>query len=261
VTVNVHLGTGTDPDLATLYEPMLRRATNRSPGQPVPIPDDTVAALRAAAEREGARLRVLTDGLEPAARLLGAADRTRYLTPLLHREMIAELTWPGDPEPDTGIEISALELDASEAAFLSILRRGDVMHHLAQWEVGSALGDFAYDRVASAAALAVVTVTGAQLSDFVRGGAAAEAVWIGAEAHGLAVQPMSPVFLYARTPAELAGLSEQFGEELASLRAEFRSLVGLANDEELVIVLRFTSAPAPSTVSRRDPHRVRPSGR
>ena len=38
----------------------------------------------------------------------------------------------------------------------------------------------------------------------------AEAVWISAEQHGLAVQPMSPVFLYARTPDELTALSPAF---------------------------------------------------
>lgn len=259
LTVRVGIGTGGDPALGALYEPMLRRVTNRKPGVPVTVSEGTRAALRSAASAEGARVHLLTEGveLERAAQLLGAADRTRYLTPRLHAEMIGELRWPGDPDPDTGIDVRSLELDASESAFLSILRRPDVMSHLAQWEAGSALGDFAHDRVAGASALAVVTVTGSRLADFARGGSATEAVWIAAENHGLAVQPISPVFLYARNDIDFANLSEQFSDELKALRTRFRILAGLEADEELVIVLRCTSATPPAIASRRDTDRIR----
>lgn len=262
LTVRVQLGDDEDPALAALYQPMLQRITNRRPGQPVAVPESTAQALHDVAAAEGAGLRLLTEPaqLRRAAELLGASDRTRYLTPRLHAEMISELRWPGDPEPDTGIDVRSLELDASEAAFLAILRRPDVMSHLARWEVGTALGDFAHDRVASSSALVVVTVTGSQLTDYARGGAAAEAVWIHAEQHGLAVQPMSPVFLYARTASELAGLSEQFGDYLGTLRAEFRDLTGVGPDDELVIVLRCTSAAPPELPSRRSPQRLHAVG-
>ena len=259
LTVRVSVGTGTDADLAGLYGPMLHRTTNRRPGEPVRVPDATLAALRNAAEREGARAHLITDEarLQRAARLLGASDRTRYLTPRLHTEMISELRWPGDPEPDTGIDVRSLELDASESALLAILRRPDVMAHLARWDAGTALGDLTHDRVAGASALVVVTVTGARLTDYARGGSATEAVWISAEQHGLAVQPMSPVFLYARDEIELANLSTQFGEELAALRCEFRTLVGVEDNDELVIVLRCARAAPSSVVSRRSPDRIR----
>ena len=44
-----------------------------------------------------------------------------------------------------------------------------------------------------------------RLADYARGGSAAEAVWIAAQQHGLAVQPISPAFLYARDDDELNG--------------------------------------------------------
>lgn len=259
LSATLRFGGDADPTLGALYDPMLSRSTNRHVGQPIAVSAATVDALEQAARQEGAQLHVLTSpsDLAAVADLLAAADRIRYLTPRLHSEMISELRWPGDADPDTGIDIRSLELDASDSAVLGILRRGDVMAHLAQWNAGTALGDFARDRVSSASGLAVLSITGSRLADYVRGGCAAEAVWIRAEQQGLGVQPMSPVFLYARSAAELANLSEQFGDELTDLQSKFRALTGMPPNDEVVLVLRFTArADSPSVPSRRDPGRI-----
>jgi hypothetical protein len=79
------------------------------------------------------------DDIARAATILAAADRTRYLTPRLHADMVSELRWPGDPCPDTGIDVRSLELDPGDLAVLDILRRPEVMAHLAQWNAGTAL--------------------------------------------------------------------------------------------------------------------------
>ncbi|WP_435673608.1 hypothetical protein, partial [Mycobacterium tuberculosis] len=63
---------------------------------------------------------------------------------------------------------------------------------LAQWDCGTALEDNTNERVSASSALAIVYVDGATLTDFARGGSAMQAVWIVAQQHGLAVQPMSP---------------------------------------------------------------------
>jgi molybdopterin/thiamine biosynthesis adenylyltransferase len=255
----VGFGDGGDPTLGALYEPMLLRVTNRALGKPLELPAQAIVALQSAAYDEGARLRVLTDRtqLEAAAQLLGAADRIRYLTARLHAEMIGELRWPGDADPDTGIDVGSLGLDASDEAVLGILRRADVMAHLAEWNAGTALGDFTRDRVSTASGLGVVTVTGTRLTDFARGGSSAEAVWICAEQHGLAVQPISPVFLYARTSDELSALSAEFSGELARLKSDFRDLARVDSADELVLVMRFTAADRPPVTSRRNRDRIK----
>lgn len=74
--------------------------------------------------------------------------------------MVSELRWPGDPDPDTGIDVRSLELDASDLALMDIVRRADVMAYLAEWDAGSALGDGMRDEVLASSALAVLTVTG-----------------------------------------------------------------------------------------------------
>lgn len=252
-------GNGDDPGLAELYDPMLARATNRHHGTPGALDDETIKVLTGTAEREGAQLHLLTrrDDLSRAATIFGAADRIRFLTPHLHEEMMSELRWPGDPDPDTGLDVRTLEFDASDLAILDVLRRPEVMAHLAEWDAGSALGDDMRDRVLASSALAVVTVTGDRLGDYARGGSAVEAVWIRAQREGLSVQPLSPVFLHARNAADLGELSPGFAGELGRLQSDFACLAAIDPDQAIVLVLRFTAAPPASTPSLRSLSRIR----
>lgn len=253
------LADGTDPGLADLYQPMLERETNRHHGNPRPIDTATIEALSAAAQRECAQLHLITDrdDIAEAARILAASDRARYLTPRLHTDMVSELRWPGDADPDTGIDVRSLELDAGELAMLDILRRTDVMTRLAQWNAGSALGEDARDRVLASSALAAVSVPGQDLRDFAKGGAAVELVWIIAQQQGLSVQPVSPVFLYASDRTQFDELSPQFADELMQLQRDFRGLVGIPSENSAVLVLRFTVGPPASVPSRRSFDRAR----
>jgi molybdopterin/thiamine biosynthesis adenylyltransferase len=259
LAATLRFGHDADPELAALYQPMLERETNRRHGEPRALSAETVAAMHAVANRYGARLSVVTDrsDIAAAATILAAADRTRYLTARLHAEMFSELRWPGDPDPDTGIDVRSLELDPGDYAVMGILRRPEVMAHLAEWNAGSALGDDTRDRVQASSGLAVVSVTGHELADFARGGSAMEAVWITAQQHGLAVQPVSPVFLYARTPEEFKELSGTFGDELATLQSQFRALVGTESDAAQILVLRLANSAPTSVKSRRDLNRLR----
>ena len=188
--------------------------------------------------------------------ILAAADHIRYLTPGLHAEMVSELRWPGDPCPDTGIDVRSLELDPRDLAVLDILRRPDVMAHLAQWNAGTALGEDTRRRVSASSALAVISVAGGTLTDYARGGSAAEAVWIIAQQNGLAVQPVSPVFLYARDAEDLTELSTSFSGELGKLQREFRQLVCIPAGNVPVLVLRFAVGGPASVRSRRNGDRI-----
>ena len=249
----VRLVAGEDPRLTAMYDAMLRRETNRRRGERVPIAAAILEQLGGAARSEGARLEILSDAedLGRAATILAAADRIRYLTPVLHAEMFAELRSPGDPAQESGIDVRSLELDPADLVMLDILRRSDVMANLASWNAGSALGDDTYERVRDSAALAVVSVTGQGLTDYARGGAAAESVWITAQQHGLAVQPVSPPFLYAQEDGDLRELSAAFAGELRDLQYNFRKLANTAASESQVLVLRFSRASRPSVGSRR----------
>jgi hypothetical protein len=165
--------------------------------------------------------------------------------------MFAEIRWPLDPAPESGIDVRSLELSPADFAVLNVLRRPEVVAQLAEWDAGEVLGDDIRDRVNAGAAVGVISVRGATLADYARAGSAVEAVWIAAGRYGLAVQPVSPVFLYAHDSHDMAELSPVFRHELERLQYNFRELASTPPDESQALVLRFTRAPRPSVRSRR----------
>jgi molybdopterin/thiamine biosynthesis adenylyltransferase/nitroreductase len=260
LTAYVRLGRQADAELARLYDAMLARETNRRLGTGQQIDHQTVTALHEAAKQEGARLTLLTsrDGIEQAATNFAEADKARFLTPRLHQEMVSELRWPGEQPADTGIDVRSLEVDDADLAVLDILRRADVMALLAQWNAGDSLGDNIAKRVRGGSALGIITVAGHELADFARGGAAAEAIWIAAQQRGLAVQPISPVYLHAVHDEELWKLSPSFAPTLLRLQADLRRLADTRPEESHVLVLNLAHAGPASVRSRRRPLTTNP---
>lgn len=249
----LRLEQGSDPDLAALYDAMLARETNRHHGKQAAPPSDVVDSFQAAALREGARLHLLTapDEVAAAAGILAESDRIRYLTPHLHAEMISEVRFVGDPSQDSGIDVASLELAPADLVKLDVLRRPEVMARLAGWDLGNALGSDTRERVLASSYLAVVTVDGTTLTDYARAGGAVEAVWVIAQKSGLAVQPISPVFLYAHDAGDLATLSPAYAPTLQRLMDDFRALSAITPGESTALVLRFADAPATSVRSQR----------
>ncbi len=256
-----HIGTvhllergGVDPELAAEFPAMLARCANRQHGKPEDLAPELIDELRALVEDEGARLRLLTtpESLEQCAELLGESDRIRYLTPWLHAEMMSELSWPGQDRLDMGLDVRTLELGAADLAKLAVARRADVMAALASWNGGRALGQPTRDSVLSSSAIAVVTIKGRSPVDYVRGGAAVERLWIRAQARGLGVQPVSPVFLFAQSADDFTSLvGTPYRSELTQLAHQFRSLSGVPHDEEFALILRLSHAPLPTARSQR----------
>jgi hypothetical protein len=199
LVASMQLGTSDDVAITPLREYLYSRASNRRIGKPSEIDEETVASLTRGVEREGARLLLATDRerINAGAEILAASDRLRFLLPTVHQEMLSEIRWPGRDALDEGLDVRTLELDPGGYAALEILARSDVMAHLSDWRAGSALGMRMQASVMTSSALAMITVPRADPMWYLRGGSAMERFWLSAEMHGLALQPTSPVFLYA----------------------------------------------------------------
>jgi hypothetical protein len=102
--------------------------------------------------------------------------------------------------------------------------------------------------------MAAIVVPRADPISYVRGGAAVERFWLTAETHGLAVHPVSPVFLFAVDAEERLGLvGERNVDVLTDLTNEFNELFSLADGEHAALLLRVTHASPPTTLSERLP--------
>jgi hypothetical protein len=252
-TAVLRFGTASDPTLAALRPAVLTRSSNRHLGGGGALEDSALVALSEAVAAEEATLRIITDqgSLTEAGELIGESDRIRFLTEVLHREMMSELRWPGRDDLTWGLDVRTLELDSSDLAKLGVARRADVMSYLEEWHVGRALGDSSRERIESSRALAVVTIGGSTPADFIQGGQALEHMWLTAQDLGVAVHPMSPVFLYALEAGDFESLSPAHAQDLTQLSARFRGLMGVPDDEVCVLVMRLSRAPAATVRSRR----------
>ncbi|MBY6540633.1 Rv1355c family protein [Rhodococcus sp. BP-349] len=255
VRVDLTLASTPDVALEPLYEAMMARSTNRHSGTPSALSEEVVRDLCAAAAAEDGSAVVITDraALSDIGEILAESDRLRYLTTTLHAEMMSELRWPGDDDPDTGIDVATLALDATDLVKLDVARRPDVMRLLADWDTGTALGDDTRVRMATTSAVLVVFAPGVTGRDHVVAGSAVERAWITAELHGLAVHPVSPVFLYASEDHEFDALSPRYAERLRALRHRFLDTVGQPRETPVGLVLRLSHCTIPPVRSRRRP--------
>ena len=252
----LQVGASTDYEIAPLEPRVRARSANRQMGDASPIDDEIVAQLTRAVAREGSQLRLTSsrDRIADMAELLGESDRIRFLLPTLHREMVGELRFPGHDTLEEGLDVRTLELSPPELAALELLRRSDVMAHLSDWRAGRALGAHTRALVGSSSALAVVTLPRAEPAWYVRGGAAVERLWLTAEVLGLAVQPVSPVFLYAVDEKDFLRLGgERHVDTLIDLSHRFNEFWDLDDGEQVALLLRLSYAPPPSARSARLP--------
>ncbi|GAB0107631.1 Rv1355c family protein [Nocardia sp. JMUB6875] len=259
LTAVLHLAGGRDAVLAADYPVVLDRHTNRNFGDGAPMPDAVLDALGAAALGAGGALRAITDSadIDAAAMVFAESDRVRYLTPGLHAEMFAELRWPGS-DLRSGLDLRTLGLMPGQVGTLQVLRRPEVMARVRAFEGGSSLGEPTRAQLLSASALVAVTfpapdAESAELVAYAHAGAALQRVWIEAERHGLAVHPISPVFLFARHHEELEKVSPEFADTLTSLQGRLLNLLGVPANETVALVLRLSHAPGVTHRSGRFP--------
>ncbi|WP_028463286.1 Rv1355c family protein [Nocardia sp. 348MFTsu5.1] len=252
VEVRLEYGSGGDLETAAQLGAMLDRRTNRGFGDRSELGDDVVSALSTGVS-DGVRTRLITDPETLAAFgvIAGAAERLRYLDPDLQAEMMAEIVAASDAASDTGIEVGDLALMPQQAPLLALLRRPDVMAHLDAWGAGSALGADAQGRVMTSSGLAIVIIDNRNADAYVRGGIAMQDFWIRAQSLGLAVQPVTPPFLYAEGLDECFAVSASKGDELFGLAKQFDEVFGLKDGEAVAAVLRLSRSPFTPSVSRR----------
>ena len=107
------LGSTSDATIAPMSGYLHSRSANRRMGSPTVIDPEVLQALSRGVEREGARLRVVTErgGIGECSDMLAASDRLRFLIPEVHDQMLSELRWPGRDSLEEGLDVRTLEMD------------------------------------------------------------------------------------------------------------------------------------------------------
>ena len=251
---SLHVGSSMDPAIEELFPALPTRSTNRRIGTPTPLEPAVIDAFTRAVEQEGASLHVAStrERIVDLAAQIGEADRLRFLIPAVHHDMMGELRWPGVHDLSEGLDVRTLEMDPATLGFMQILQRRDVLDELDAVRAGKVLGLRTQGSILSSAGLCVVTVRRSEPEWFVRAGAAMERLWLLGERLGVAMQPVSPLYLFALDDQDLLDLGgERRFEELSSHRDRFRASWQLDENEVMSMVFRLFQAPAPTVHSIR----------
>lgn len=235
---------------------LLSRHTSRAPGDGLPLTaeefDTVLGRPLVGVPQEGLQPRVvlLDDPADLAAlaEILGRAERLRFLTPQLHADWVAR--HPRVQEP-TGVPDSERALAPPQIPLQAVLRRPEVMDCLREWDAGQALGADVATRAGSASAAAVILAADGSEHAHLRSGWAATDLWVHATAAGMAVHPMTPVFLHAGPQTDLAVVAPNHSGELTDLAERFREVTRATASEAPAVLLLLSHAPAPGPVSLR----------
>jgi tRNA A37 threonylcarbamoyladenosine dehydratase/nitroreductase len=255
------LGLKQDPSVTPepeLFEQIRLRVTNRRLGQRQPLADQERNALVSAAQFWNADLTLLTAPglLDGVAVLLGRADRIRFLTEQLHRELMTEMRWTPSEVAATrdGLDISTLELSAADRAALEILANWPTLAYLRRIGGGQALEQPSRNAVAAASAVGLLTAREDGLRGWVQGGRAVQRVWLTASARGLALQPMTVLpYLFAGAEHGGGGLAAAPRRNLAELRREYLRYFPVPAGHAEVMLFRLARAEPPTARSLRRP--------
>jgi hypothetical protein len=220
-------------------------------------------SLQEIAERAGANLRLVTrpESLDALGEVLGRGDRIRFMSRVMHREMMREVRWSEKEALASrdGLDIATLELTPTDEAGMRLISDWSVM--AAVHDVGGGLGlaTSAKKHVAAACAVGLLTLEDPARESvstrytYVRGGIALQRVWLLATKLGLAFHPMTALtYLFTRLEeGKGAGLDERDGRELVELRRRYREVFELTRPATELMVFRLAVASPPTARSLR----------
>lgn len=258
--MELHPGGQANPSDVELANQIVARMSNRVRGPRAELPARALPALQQAAQEAGGRIIVVSNPqqLDEAAAVIGATDRIMYFSERMHHELTGEIRWTREEVERTrdGVDVATLELSTVEFAGLKLAMSWAGMEVLRRVGGGRGIEKLSRDMVASASAIALVTVPGQGLDAYVRGGRAMERVWLAATREGVAMHPLSAlVYLLARLEK---GGGEGFSggeiEKLRALRARVHELFGTDPERETeVLLFRLAVAGPPAVRALRRP--------
>ena len=233
-----------------------QRHTNRK-SQRQRIDPEVLAELTSAVRSVGADVQFLEEDAELAGlgRIVGSADRVRLFNEDYNREMMSELRWTPEEAAATrdGIALDQLELSRIDRAGVQMCRSVSTLRYLRAWGVGQGVVKPGMQAIMNSGAVGLITMPRVSQRDFFVGGRAVERMWLTAQAHKLALQPITIVcYMFARVfRGGGEGLDAASIEELTRLRTPYRRLFTVDNDTAEVLLFRVSRAEPTATRSYR----------
>jgi molybdopterin/thiamine biosynthesis adenylyltransferase/nitroreductase len=246
-------------EVAAAFPWISKRVTNRRRAERVALAPEVCARLRGAALEYGADLELITnsDELDEMGRILGEADRVRFLCRELHAEVVSELRWTPDEAKvrRDGVDVATLELSPVEFAAMRVIARPDVAAFLRERDEGTRLLELAESSIAASSAVGLLTLRQGTPEAWLQGGRALQRMWLQATASGLAVHPWTSlpymIDMLHRPVAAIFNARER--STLQALNTRLGQLFFEVPEHPRAFLFRLACAPQPTARSVRLP--------
>ena len=195
--------------------------------------------------------------LNGIAELVGRAERIRLLNPRSHYDFFFnELRWNTEQAELTndGVDLSTMELSANEVSGLHIAKDPKVMSLLNKWNKGDGLRRIRRKAVKASSAVGLITIASNDHTAYIEGGRLMERLWLTAQQHGVAFQPLYvPLTLFDRLADQDTELGQELINEVKKMRSEFISYFPIDKHHREIMLFRLCIANAPNARSLRRP--------
>lgn len=245
----------TSPVPSEWFDYLPLRVTSRAHGPRDPLHVGALAALHRAAAPGQLTWFDTEAQLEHLGTLHGRADRLRFLSETMHRELFAELRWSPEEAACTrdGLDVRTLALGPVDEAALRLLSHWPTLSVLKEIEGGRALQDLTRKAFVASSAVVVLRMPGNTPRDYVEGGRALQRLWLAATREGVSVHPQGAlVYLLKRLADAPDTFSPAEREELTAVARDFHALVP-ADGGANIMLLRVGRAASSSVRSLRLP--------
>jgi nitroreductase len=253
-TMTFALGGSPDP----LFPHLAARCTCRKLYSTRPAADGCLEKLADAAQEFGSiQVDWVTErtGIRAFARLIAMSDRFRFQYEPFHKEIFRQLRFSAEEAERTrdGLDLRTLELPPAAGALLRLLRPWKRMQLINRLGLGRALTLPSALSVWKSGTLGVLSLPEASSEGFFQGGRALERIWLGAEAEGLAFQPLGslPIFLAQVEQYQGRNLTPRHQQLSTRLGQWLRQLVPTVVGRTLLMVFRLGYASPPRVRSLR----------
>tara|TARA_B100000609_G_scaffold199080_1_gene200557 strand:+ start:760 stop:3015 length:2256 start_codon:yes stop_codon:yes gene_type:complete len=243
---------------STLFQAIPKRVTNRRmPESFTPLIDRHREALRKSAIQNGTTLHLIEkqDEKETLGKIMGRAERIRFLNKCMHEELLGELRWTPEEAMQTrdGLDLDTLEFSALDKTIIKMLASWPAMNILKQVKGGQTFEESAQKSTKNASALGLLTIKGHDHDAFFQGGRSMQTLWLLATSLGLAFHPLASMnYMFARARYGDTSMFEQDErDELQSLWQMWSPHFSHNEDDAELLLFRLFYAPSPSYRSLR----------
>lgn len=246
-----------------LQEAIETRCTNRKPYDQTPLKPGDKEALRACARNNiHVQFSDERDAVETIANTVNLNERLLFENRPLHDFLFGMIRWTKKQEESTpGLYVKTMELPPPmRVLFRYVFRHWPVVQALNTiLGMSKKIPQQTAPLYASSSAFGVVVISGDDKEDFVHAGRVLQRVWLTAERHNMALQPVAAIpYLHQRIAAnEADAFTTEHIESIESAYRRISAALQLNDGDTIAMLFRIGYAELPTACSYKHPPDVK----